>query len=252
MNLRRPNASAATGTFNRRRSVVRQSGLSLGVLCITLGLLGFPCSIYATYIGVNLVANGDAETSSTGWTTSGNFQAFAYQGGNYPSLTDPGPPNRGSYFFYGGTAGSSSGSQSIDLTPIATDIDAGSLGFELSGYLGGYGTEGDYAWFTATFRDQNGTTLDSTSIGPVTASDRNYVTGLFLRSSIGLLPSGTRDVLLTVNMKLEYGVSTDAYADNLSFVVAPVPEPTTMIAGALLLLPFGVSAIRRFRKNRTG
>lgn len=29
-----------------------------------------------------------------------------------------------------------------------------------------------------------------------------------------------------------------------------VPEPTTMIAGALLLLPFGASTIRYFRKNR--
>jgi len=29
-----------------------------------------------------------------------------------------------------------------------------------------------------------------------------------------------------------------------------VPEPTTMLAGALLLLPFGASALRRLRKNR--
>jgi hypothetical protein len=31
----------------------------------------------------------------------------------------------------------------------------------------------------------------------------------------------------------------------------PVPEPTTMLAGALLLLPFGVSTVRKLRKNRT-
>jgi len=31
---------------------------------------------------------------------------------------------------------------------------------------------------------------------------------------------------------------------------APLPEPTTMIAGALLLLPFGVNAIRFLRKHR--
>jgi hypothetical protein len=31
----------------------------------------------------------------------------------------------------------------------------------------------------------------------------------------------------------------------------PVPEPTTMIAGALLLLPFGASTLRFIRKNRT-
>lgn len=30
-----------------------------------------------------------------------------------------------------------------------------------------------------------------------------------------------------------------------------IPEPTTLIAGALLLLPFGVSTLRRLRRNRT-
>lgn len=34
-------------------------------------------------------------------------------------------------------------------------------------------------------------------------------------------------------------------------VVAPVPEPTTVIAGALLLLPFGLSTIRFMRNSRT-
>ena len=32
--------------------------------------------------------------------------------------------------------------------------------------------------------------------------------------------------------------------------VVPVPEPTTVIAGALLLLPFGASTLRILRKNR--
>jgi hypothetical protein len=32
--------------------------------------------------------------------------------------------------------------------------------------------------------------------------------------------------------------------------ITPVPEPTTMIAGAFLLLPFGASALRFLRKNR--
>jgi hypothetical protein len=33
--------------------------------------------------------------------------------------------------------------------------------------------------------------------------------------------------------------------------ITVVPEPTTMIAGALLLLPFGASTLRMFRKTRT-
>jgi hypothetical protein len=31
---------------------------------------------------------------------------------------------------------------------------------------------------------------------------------------------------------------------------SPVPEPTTIISGAMLLLPFGVGAVRFFRKQR--
>ena len=38
------------------------------------------------------------------------------------------------------------------------------------------------------------------------------------------------------------------FGPNLAF--STVPEPTTMIAGALLLLPFGASALRILRKNR--
>jgi hypothetical protein len=36
-----------------------------------------------------------------------------------------------------------------------------------------------------------------------------------------------------------------------SFHQVAVPEPTTIIAGALLLLPFGASTLRILRKNRT-
>jgi len=33
--------------------------------------------------------------------------------------------------------------------------------------------------------------------------------------------------------------------------LAPVPEPSTVVAGALMLLPFGIGAIRSLRKDRT-
>jgi hypothetical protein len=38
--------------------------------------------------------------------------------------------------------------------------------------------------------------------------------------------------------------------DGQSYVVA-VPEPTTIISGVLMLLPFGASTLRILRKNRT-
>jgi hypothetical protein len=39
-------------------------------------------------------------------------------------------------------------------------------------------------------------------------------------------------------------------AQEMLYNVTPVPEPTTMIAGALLLLPFGASTLRWVRRNR--
>jgi hypothetical protein len=39
-------------------------------------------------------------------------------------------------------------------------------------------------------------------------------------------------------------------AQEMFYNITPVPEPTTMVAGALLLLPFGASALRFMRKNR--
>jgi hypothetical protein len=38
---------------------------------------------------------------------------------------------------------------------------------------------------------------------------------------------------------------------NVQVIGTPVPEPTTMIAGALLLLPFGASTLRMLRKRQT-
>ena len=45
-------------------------------------------------------------------------------------------------------------------------------------------------------------------------------------------------------------LGTTIYDVNGSFLFTPVPEPTTMIAGALLLLPFGASTFRILRKSR--
>jgi len=48
-----------------------------------------------------------------------------------------------------------------------------------------------------------------------------------------------------------YGVGGSGNYDlQAEFSFAPVPEPTTVVAGALLLLPFGASTIRILRRNR--
>ena len=44
------------------------------------------------------------------------------------------------------------------------------------------------------------------------------------------------------------GILTDV-TGGASISLAPVPEASTMVAGALMLLPFGVSALRIMRKK---
>jgi hypothetical protein len=89
------------------------------------------------------------------------------------------------------------------------------------------------------------------------------VTWLFATPAGGLdplLPGATSGILkITTTEKpgLYGGSSFDESAgpwfpaSSASYVPAPVPEPTTLVAGALLLLPFGASAVRIVRKNRT-
>jgi hypothetical protein len=49
---------------------------------------------------------------------------------------------------------------------------------------------------------------------------------------------------------IDYTVAGGAFLP-VTFSISQVPEPTTMVAGALLLLPFGASTLRMFRKTRT-
>jgi hypothetical protein len=43
---------------------------------------------------------------------------------------------------------------------------------------------------------------------------------------------------------------TDGWNGAVAQNIGPVPEPTTIIAGALLLLPFGASALRTFSRKQ--
>jgi hypothetical protein len=60
------------------------------------------------------------------------------------------------------------------------------------------------------------------------------------------LASGTPAVISF--MATTFGTDNVIDLDNVSLVA--VPEPTTMIAGALLLVPFGASTLRMLRKKR--
>jgi hypothetical protein len=63
----------------------------------------------------------------------------------------------------------------------------------------------------------------------------------------------TKDLAFTIldgNTNINNGIS-EVSVSSVQQSFHQVPEPTTIIAGALLLLPFGASTLRILRKNRT-
>ena len=189
--------------------------------------------------GTNLIFNGDAESISgtnnytpdrgIAWwfdiasTTLGVYGASA----SFPGLASPGPPNRGANFFLGGTTNGSI-LQRINLADIAADVDDPGVDYTLEGWFGGAGAQEDWASLVVRFLNTSGAVIGSNEVGQVTAAERGGVTGLFLSSTNGTLPGGTRFVEFTLTNRVVTGMN-DASADNLSFILTPKTPPPFFI-----------------------
>jgi hypothetical protein len=182
-------------------------------------------------LGVNLIANGDAEQGTRAadgsvvpvpvWTITNGLTVVPYGSKGFPGFNDPGPTSRGKEFFAGGPGkGSVSAAvQRIDVTGLASSIDTGALYFNLSAYLGGSGKLSDSAAVLVSFNTgPGGKTLARVLLPAVTPADRNYLIGLLFKQSVGKVPVGTR--LVTVELYCTKGTDTynNGYADNLSLV----------------------------------
>jgi len=206
--------------------------------------------------GDNLIKNPDAELgdgSNDGydvvgvpeWDTDGNFTVVKYgavfNGVKFPDFDSPGPDDRGNNFFSGGPSNiSSSAMQIIDVSEATDEIDLGTVGYDLSGYFGGWEAQNDYATLTIVFQDNNGKFIQSAAIGSITASNRGNDTGLLFQDINGFLPAKTRqiEVLLEMN-RVSSGAYNDGFADNLSLVLVPLPS-------TVILLGTGILVMRRY------
>jgi len=135
---------------------------------------------------------------------------------------------------------------------------------DLTGNTGGAGIESaPFATiasqtYIVTFDAYNGSLVYST-IGPVSGPVLSLQASSAAQATIYSLNAGTGAVL-------SYTFKASASATTLTFMdvtgadsnggwidnvgITPVPEASTMLAGALMLLPLGVSATRIMRKNR--
>ena len=203
--------------------------------------------------GDNLIKNPDAELGigSAGgydvvdvpeWNTVGNFTVVNYGAPKFLDFDSSGPDDRGINFFAGGPSNiASSAFQIIDVSDASYEIDQGIVSYNLSGYFGGYYNHEDYTTLTAVFQDGNGDVLDSVIIGQISVSDRDTTTGLLFRDTQGLLPTNTRQIEVLLEMNRLHGAYNDGYADNLSFVLVPLPS-------TIILLGTGILAMRRYRR----
>ena len=113
-------------------------------------------------------------------------------------------------------------------------------GLSLNGFSGSvgvaYGTGGSGVGTlnaTAASADINGSTIDVTFGGGFAAATSDYIYVYTDLTSAALILDGVKDS----------GVGS-------ALAYSPVPEPTTVVAAALMMLPLGVGALRSLRKER--
>lgn len=223
------------------------NSLIRGAAALTLGLCALGAQ--AAGYGSNLIVNGDAEAGVSGWTGFDGtdlFQSVDY-GSNWVRPTEPGPVNRGAKMFAGESSPYSAGFQTVDVASLTGSFASGKASFALSGFLGGWSSQGDNAVLLVSFLDASSQSLGLVELGPVTAADRGNKTGLLFRSTSGFVPVNTAKIEFTLSMERLNSSDNDGYADNLSFVLntAPVPEPGSY---ALMVLGLGLLAAVKRRK----
>ena len=180
-------------------------------LCVA-GLLVATQSAWAqsSVLNTNLIVNGNAEAgpaspdgkvivaSIPGWTrgtgtASGNVLPYGLTGDIL--LSDPAPPDHGFNYFTGNSSNSTL-TQTIDVSSAASIIMGGNVKYTASAYLGSsrYGGVGSHV--VMAFQNANGQTLNNATLGPLSYPG----SGLTLQQQIGLVPSGTQSVMVTLTL----------------------------------------------------
>jgi hypothetical protein len=181
-------------------------------------------------IGVNLIADGDAEAENSDvWQPADILKTIQYgEFGGGPAPDSPGPANRGGHYFYAKVTTENPRavvSQNLDVSAATTTIDGGRIGYRMGGFFGGVNTSFSSARLSAEFLDKTGKKLGGDTTDEVLESDRADDLVLIERTRSGALPAGTRTVRIRLEFYIRPGhekeaIETLAYADNLAFSLA--------------------------------
>ncbi len=235
-------------------------------LLTLIGVAGvlFATNLYAGFDGTITLAQGPYSYGNGGEFTAvttglGTFQTFCIE------INEEFAP--GSQYSYNENSGAVAGGAGVDATDSHTGLPMDNISIGTAwlysqfraGTLANYFTgnrlqnAGDLQvaiWYledevsSLTYNGANGTAFFNAAIAGThtTATtvfdDSNGAYGVIALN----LFNGPYSTPVIIN-----GVTYNLNQDQL----AMVPEPTTMIAGALLLLPFGASTLRILRRNRS-
>jgi len=154
-----------------------------------------------------------------GWVDHGWSTAIRYGSDGFPTVAGPSPEHPGENFLCGGYGPSNSVIyQNVDLSSLAGDIDSGGVGYRFQGWLGGYSDQNDRAEVILELFDAAGAPMMTSTLDAVSASERDDVTGLKLRSRFGMVPPFARSARITVHFIRDSG-GNDGYVDNLSLIL---------------------------------
>jgi Ca2+-binding RTX toxin-like protein len=181
-------------------------------------------------LGVNLLLNPGAEVGASSdddstvdappdWTSTGNFTQEQYPN-FYIGEGGVAPADGGASFFYGGPYnGESTASQSVSLSGLAGEINAGEVQFTLSGELGGYQYQDDHTVLSVTWLDASGDSLGVTDAPIASSAARNSTTEFLPESVSGIVPLGAVSATVEMDAIRDEGSDDDGYADNISLVL---------------------------------
>jgi hypothetical protein len=151
----------------------------------------------------------------------GAASVLCYSAFNYAQETPVTPLNvPAGKALFGAPGADTAMEQIVDVSAASAAIDSGTVGFSLSGWLGGWRDQPGRATLTALFLDGTGhSTGAPVVIADVDARARRNLTGLVQREVDGLVPPATRQINVTVQFLSGMTSFHNAYADNISLTL---------------------------------
>jgi len=196
-------------------------------------------------LGVNLIANGDAEVLpvlSHGWTqVINNLGGIWYLSNGDPYLSMDGDhtvvaQSGGSIFSGGNTAFAgaiSEVSQTIDLTDPSIQLANQDFTFTFTGYVstdGTFGTQYDDVQVRIDYLDNTFTTIYSYSSNFVPSGPTDYAWFNITNSQNVLASDGITSIVVTLHAQNNNtSNSVEAYFDNVSLIAGPTSLPISLL-----------------------